>query len=214
MPPARHPGMAEPRLLLTAFSPFGGEAVNPALEAMRRVPRRAGGLEVVTLEVPVVFDACTETVMKAVRGHRPRAVLCLGQAGGREGLSLERVAVNLMDADIPDNAGQAPRDAPIDPEGPAAYFSTLPHRAMLSALYNAGVPAQLSYTAGTFVCNRLLYGLLRALEAEFPRTRAGFLHVPFLPEQAARYRSPVPGMTADEAARGVAACLETLAKEG
>ncbi len=212
MKPVRRERMAEPRVLLTAFSPFGGETVNPALEALRRVPGRVAGLEVVKLEVQVVFDTCTEAVMQAVRACRPLTVLCLGQAGGREELSLERVAVNLMDAERPDNAGRTPRGEPIDPEGPAAVFSTLPHRAMLAALREAGIPAQLSDSAGTFVCNRLLYGLLRALKTEFPAVRAGFLHVPFLPEQAVRHNSPIPGMAAQDVVRGVVRCLEALAE--
>ncbi len=165
------------KILLTAFEPFGGEKTNASLEAMKgiRAPR---GTELIRIEVPTVFGLAGETVLRAVREERPDVVLCLGQAAGRAAVTPERVAINVRDASIPDNAGEMPQDEPIVPGGPAAYFSTLPIRAMVSAAQAAGVPAAISNSAGTFVCNDLMYSLLHSLAAEFPQIRAGFVHVP------------------------------------
>ena len=170
-------------ILLTAFEPFAGEAVNSTqqtLEALgllrERSSARMPGVRGVLL--PVTFADCVPALERAVRETAPSAVLCLGQAGGAEKLAVERVGVNLDDARIPDNAGEQPRDRAIDPSGPAAYFSTLPTRAICEALEAAGLPARLSYSAGTFVCNHLLYGALRMLSGT--GIPAGFLHLPYL----------------------------------
>ncbi len=194
------------KLLLTAFEPFGGDTVNPAWEAVQALDAPEG-IRVVKLQVPTVFGKAAETVLSAVRREYPDAVVCVGQAAGRAVLTPERVAINCRDARIPDNAGQAPTDEPVIPGGPAAYFSTLPLRAMVSAIRAAGVGAEISNTAGTFVCNDLMYGLLHGLAREFPGVRGGFIHVPCLPEQAQRRDGATPSMALDAIANGLTAAI-------
>ena len=196
------------KLLLTAFEPFGGSTMNPAQEAVRLVPERIGDTEIVKLEVPVVFGAAIDTVTAAVEREKPDAVLCIGQAGGRAALTPERVAINVNDASITDNAGAQPIDAPIVPDGPAAYFSTLPVKAMVTAIRQAGLPASLSNTAGTFVCNHLMYGLLHLLATRYPGVRGGFMHVPFAPQQVTD--RPAPSMSVEDIARGVIAAVAAI----
>ena len=152
------------KVLLTAFDPFGGESINPAQEAVKLVPEQIGQVDIVKCYVPTVFGKSVETVSEAIQSYLPDAVLCIGQAGGRPLLTLERVAINLDDAPIPDNAGNQPVDRTIFGDGKNAYFSTLPVKAMAAAIREAGIPATISYTAGTFVCNHLMYGVLYTLE--------------------------------------------------
>ena len=199
------------KILLTAFEPFGGEKVNPSLEAARDVPGTVGGARIVLRTVPVTFAGAADAVIRAIRAERPDAVLCLGQAGGRAALTPERVAINLDDARIPDNGGACPKETPIDPDGPAAYFSTLPVRAMAERIRAAGIPAEVSCTAGTFVCNHLMYAVLRYADTEAPGLAAGFMHVPYLAEQV-KDRPGVPSLTKAEIARGIAAALEAAAE--
>lgn len=198
------------KLFLTAFDPFGGERINPALEAVKQMPDQIGGVQILKLEMPTVFGKSVETVATAIRRERPDAVLCIGQAGGRRALTPERVAINIDDARIPDNEGNQPIDRPIVADGPAAYFSTLPVKAMVQAMREAGVPAELSNSAGTFVCNHLLYGVLHILAREYPGVRGGFLHVPFIPEQAAARPSPVPSLPLAEIVRGLEAAVRAI----
>ncbi len=200
------------KILLTAFEPFGGDSVNPAWEAVRTL-EAPDGAELVRLQVPTVYGLAGDTVLDAVRRERPDAVLCVGQAAGRAALTPERIAINCRDARIPDNAGQQPADETILPDGPAAYFSTLPIRAMTEAIRAADVPAAVSNTAGTFVCNDLMYTLLHGLEREFPAVRVGFIHVPCLPEQAARQEKPTPSLPLTDIVRGLEAALAVLASK-
>lgn len=197
------------KILLTGFDPFGGERVNPAWEAVKLVKAPAEA-ELVRLEVPTVFGRSVATVLEAVRLHRPDVVVCVGQAAGRSEITPERVAINIADASIPDNEGSQPCDAPIVPEGENAYFSTLPVKAMVEAIKAAGLPASLSNTAGTFVCNQLMYGLLYHLSREFSGMRGGFIHVPCIPEQAARMEKPVPSLPLPEIVRGLEEALSVL----
>jgi len=201
------------KLLLTAFEPFGGESVNPALEAVGRVRERIGAVDVVKLTVPTVFGLCVETVRAVLERERPDAVLCVGQAGGRAALTPERVAINCDDASKADNAGNRPQDMPVVPGGPAAYFTSLPVKAMAEAIRAAGVRAEISNSAGTFVCNHLFYGLLRTLERDWPGVRGGFIHVPFLPEQAARQPAPAPSMLLEDIVRGLEAAIAAIGEE-
>lgn len=198
-------------ILLTAFEPFGGEAQNASLEAMRLVPDMVGEIRVVKRELPVAFGASAALLRQAIGGVRPDAVLCLGQAAGRAGLTPERVAINIDDAHIPDNAGDQPIDRPVVDQGPAAYFSTLPVKAMAAAMDAVGVPASVSNTAGTYVCNHVMYSLLHELATVYPGVRGGFMHVPMLAEQAEAYHPPLPGMSADEMARGIRAAIAAIA---
>ena len=194
------------KILLTGFDPFGGETINPSWEAVCRTSAPEG-VELVKLQVPTVFGTSVEVVAEAVRREKPDAVVCVGQAGGRTAVTPERVAVNCMDASIGDNRGFIPKDVPVREGGPDGLLSTLPVKAMVEAVCRAGVPCQLSNTAGTFVCNQLMYGVLLLCREEFPDTGAGFIHLPFLPQQTARkpgYASMSLGdmVTALEAALG------------
>ncbi|MGI6696291.1 MAG: pyroglutamyl-peptidase I [Christensenellales bacterium] len=195
------------KLLLTAFDPFGGEKVNSAQEAVKRVPGKVGDTDIVKLELPTVFGQSIRMLCEGLKKHRPDAVLCIGQAGGRFELTPERVAINLDDARIPDNEGNQPIDQPIEPDGAPAYFATLPIKAMVEAIQEAGLPAAVSNTAGTFVCNHLMYGLLHTLYMEYPGVRGGFMHVPFIPEQTARRTAPAPSLSAQDIARGIEAAV-------
>ncbi|WP_127575187.1 pyroglutamyl-peptidase I [Paenibacillus barengoltzii] len=198
------------KLLLTGFEPFGGEPINPAVEAMRRLQGRViGSFEIVGLELPTVFGQSTERLLAAVQQHEPAVVIALGQAGGREGISFERIAVNLNDANIADNAGNQPVDEPVVPEGPAAYWTTLPVKRMVDRLRNEGIPASISLSAGTFVCNHLFYGLMHHLAVTGKPIRGGFIHVPYLPEQADRH-SGAPSMTLDQLVTGLERGIEVL----
>ncbi len=200
--------MATPTVLVTGFEPFGGEPVNPSAQAVQALHGRVvEGRRVVAAVLPCVFGDALVALERAVRATDPELVLCVGQAGGRGALSLERVAINVDDAPIADNAGARPIDRPIAPEGPAAYFSTLPIKAMVAALRAAGLPGEVSQTAGTFVCNHVLYGLMRTLEGR-AGTRGGFVHVPFLPEQAARHPG-APSLSLERIVRGLELALAT-----
>lgn len=174
-------------VLLTGFQPFGGEQVNPSWHAVSALHgARIAGHRVVARELPVAFGTSLKVLRAALKETLPSLVICVGQAGGRAQLSLERVAINVDDARIPDNAGQQPIDAPVVADGPAAYFSTLPIKAMREALRGAGFPVEVSQTAGTYVCNHVFYGLMHALRRQ--RTvRAGFIHIPYSPAQASMH---------------------------
>ncbi|WOF22081.1 pyroglutamyl-peptidase I [Microbacterium betulae] len=169
-------------VLLTGFEPFGGDARNPSEEAVAEVGREWSGPEtLVTAALPVAFDAAAEELRRLVVQHAPDLVIATGLAGGRDAVTPERVAINLRDARIPDNAGQQPADAPCVEGGPAAYFSSLPVKAIVRAIADDGIPASLSHTAGTFVCNHVFYAA-SGLAAAHPGLRAGFIHVPWSTE--------------------------------
>jgi pyroglutamyl-peptidase len=175
-----------PTVLVTGFEPFGGETVNPSWMAAQALHgREIAAHRVIAAQLPTVFGQSLHALRELLLRHRPRLVICTGQAGGRAALSLERVAINVDDARIPDNVGAQPVDTPVVAEGPTAYFSTLPIKAMLVALTAEGIRAEVSQTAGTFVCNHVFYGLMHELAArrELRGTRGGFIHVPWLPGQ-------------------------------
>lgn len=173
------------RVLLTGFEPFAGDRLNPsALIVEALAGTEIAGAKIEARILPCVFGRAVTELVRAVEATSPRVVIALGQAGGRAGITVERVAINVDDARIPDNAGAQPIDQPIVSGGPAAYFSTLPIKAMVAALQRQGVAAAVSQTAGTFVCNHVFYALCHHL-ADRPSVRAGFVHVPWLPEQAA-----------------------------
>ena len=171
------------KILLCAFDPFGGEAVNPALEAVRSVEFM--GAEIEKCTVPTVFYKSLEIVIKKIEDFSPDAVLMIGQAGGRDKITPERVAINISDAKIADNEGQMPCDEPIVSGAPAAYFTTLPIKDIVLAHIKDGIPSAVSNSAGTFVCNHLMYGVLHYIKEHELSTPAGFIHIPYLPEQAA-----------------------------
>ena len=193
------------RILLTGFEPFGGDSVNPSWEVARALQGEAlAGAHVVAVQMPCVFGQAHEALAAALAAHRPQLVLCLGLAANRSALSLERVGINVDDARIPDNAGAQPIDQPAVPGAPAAYFATLPIKAMVAAMQAEGLPAEVSQTAGTFVCNHLLFGLMHQLRRR-RGVRGGFMHVPLLPEQARS--AGMPGMALADQVRGVRIAL-------
>jgi pyroglutamyl-peptidase len=171
-------------VLLTGFEPFDGETVNPSWQAVRAVADHPPqGIELTAAQLPCVFGDALDALRAAIAETCPDVVLCVGQAGGRPDLTVERVAVNIEDARIPDNAGARPIDEPVVPGGPAAYFATLPVKACVAAVREAGLPASVSQTAGTFVCNHVFYGLMHLAATERPGLRGGFVHVPYAPGQ-------------------------------
>ena len=196
--------MSEPKkkLLITGFDPFGGETVNPSWEAVRLLPEEIGAFSLTKLQIPTVFGLSAETVLAAAEKLQPDVILCIGQAGGRSGVTPEVVAINLREARLPDNAGNQPTDVPVVENGPAAYFATVPVRAMVKAVNDAGISAALSYSAGTFVCNDVLYSLLHHYHGT--ETKVGFVHVPFLPEQA---KENVPTMALEQIAAALTAAI-------
>lgn len=176
--------------MVTGFDPFGGELLNPSWEVCAALDgAELGGARIVAWRLPCAFGAALEALDAGLARHAPALVLCLGQAAGRTDFSVERVAINVDDARIADNLGACPVDVPVVPGGPAAYFATLPIKAMVAALHGAGLPASVSQTAGTYVCNHVFYGLMHRLAAR-PGVRGGFMHLPLLPAQAARRPGP------------------------
>ncbi len=169
------------KLLITGFEPFGGETVNPAWEAVSRLPETIGDYTIYKYRIPVVFGEAANLALSQAEALQPDIILSVGQAGGRAAVTPERIAVNIRDAKIPDNAGNQPVGQWVDPLGDAAYFATVPVEAMAAAIRQAGLPGQVSNSAGAFVCNDLLYTLLRHFHGT--STKVGFLHVPYLPEQ-------------------------------
>ncbi|APV52602.1 pyroglutamyl-peptidase I [Betaproteobacteria bacterium GR16-43] len=193
-------------MLVTGFEPFGGETTNPSWDLCDLLPPSIGGVRVETLMVPCRFRTAIEVVATALQMLNPELLVCVGQAGGRDRLSFERVGINVDDARIPDNAGERPIDQPIAVNGPPAYFATLPVKAMAQAARAAGVPAEVSNTAGTFVCNHLLYGVLHFIALSGMGTRAGFVHVPFADAQVAD-KPGQASMAVATMARGIEAAI-------
>ena len=197
------------KILVTGFDPFGGEKVNPALEAVKSLPSEIHGAEIHWVEIPTVFYKSAEVLETAIVRFQPDAVLCIGQAGGRASLTPERVAINQDDARIPDNQGNQPIDTPIRLDGQAAYFSTLPIKAMVQAIKEEGLPATVSNTAGTFVCNHLMYQALYLADKKFPHMRAGFMHIPYMTEQVIN-KSNTASMNLTDIVRGIEAAIGAI----
>lgn len=176
------------KVLLTGFDPFGKETINPAIESVKNLEGKIiDGYKVEVLEVSTVFDKCIEELEIAIKSIKPDLVICVGQAGGKSRIMIERVAININDARIADNEGQQPIDTSVVEGGNVAYWSTLPIKAIVSELNKAGIPAAVSQTAGTFVCNHIFYGLMHFLETKNKSIRGGFIHIPYLPEQAVNH---------------------------
>jgi len=189
-----------PTVLVTGFEPFGGASINPSWMASQALHGRlVAGHRLIGAQLPTVFGESLHRLRELMHHHRPSLVVCIGQAGGRAALSLERVAINVNDAHIPDNAGAQPVDTPVVAGGPAAYFTSLPIKAMLVSLLGEGINAEVSQTAGTFVCNHVFYGLLHELATrnEWSRARGGLIHVPWVPGQGQ------PSMRLDEIVAGL-----------
>ena len=197
------------KILVTGFDPFGGETVNPALESVKSLPSEIHGAEVHWVAIPTVFYQSAEVLEAEINRYHPDAVLCIGQAGGRASLTPERVAINQDDARIPDNQGNQPIDTPIRLDGQAAYFSTLPIKAMVQAIKEEGLPATVSNTAGTFVCNHLMYQALYLADKKFPHMRAGFMHIPYMTEQVIN-KPNTASMNLTDIVRGIEAAIGAI----
>ena len=197
------------KILVTGFDPFGGEKVNPALEAVKSLPSVIHGAEIRWVEIPTVFYKSAEVLETELVRYQPDVVLCIGQAGGRASLTPERVAINQDDARIPDNQGNQPIDTPIRLDGEAAYFSTLPIKAMVQAIKEVGLPATVSNTAGTFVCNHLMYQALYLADKKFPNMRAGLMHIPYMTEQVVN-KPNTASMCLRDIVRGIEAAIGAI----
>jgi pyroglutamyl-peptidase len=197
------------KLLVSAFDPFGGDVVNPALEAVKLLPEKIGAVEIVKVEIPTVFRKSIDRLVTAMEKEKPDAVLCVGQAGGRFDITPERVAINVDDARIADNEGNQPV-GPIYGDGDAAYFATLPVKAIVKKIREAGLPSSVSNTAGTFVCNHIMYGLLYHIAKSFPRIKGGFIHVPFIPEQVVNRPAPAPYMALADIAKALGEAVKAI----
>ena len=200
------------KILVTGFDPFGGETVNPACEAVSRLPAETGGAEIVKLQVPTMFGRAPEAVLREVERLRPDFVVSVGQAAGRTAITPDRIAINCEEASIPDNAGFQPAGGPVVEGGPDGYFSLLPVKEMAAAIQAAGLPGKVSNTAGTYVCNHLMYHILHACHTRYPGMRSGFIHVPCIPEQQAGHPEWI-ALPLEEIVRGLTAALEVLAND-
>ncbi len=197
------------KVLITGFQPFGGESINPAYEAVKRLPQTIAGASVITKEIPVVFRQGSRAVYEAVQKEQPDVVICVGQAGGRSGITPEFVGINYQDARIPDNDGNQPVGESIQPDGPNAYFTKLPVKAMVAAMKKEGIPAAVSFSAGTYVCNDVMYQLLYDIDREFPQMRGGFIHVPYAEEQV-KDKPNMPALPLATIVRGLEICIRAV----
>lgn len=197
------------KILVTGFDPFGGEKINPALEAVKGLANTIKGAEIKKLEIPTVFGKSAETVKLAIEDFQPDVVLNVGQAGGRFALTPERVAINVDDARIPDNEGNQPIDEAIQQQGKAAYFTQLPVKAMVTAIKAVGLPGAVSNTAGTFVCNHIMYQVQYLIDTQYPTIKGGFIHVPFIPEQVVD-KANQPFMNLTDMTKGLTAAIEAI----
>ena len=199
------------KILVTGFDPFGGEPINPAIESVKRLPDNIAGAEIIKLEIPTVRKKSLEKIEKAINEHNPDVILSIGQAGGRFDISIERVGINLDDFRIPDNEGNQIIDEPIFLDGENSYFVKLPVKAMVQNVQKNNIPASISYTAGTFVCNHVLYGILYLIEKKYKGKKSGFIHIPFLPQQVVDKRN-MPSMELNTIVKGLTAAIEAIVK--
>ena len=195
------------KILVTGFDPFGGEPINPAIESVKKLPDNIAGAEIIKLEIPTV----KKKSIKTIEEHNPDVILSIGQAGGRFDISIERVGINLDDFRIPDNEGNQTIDEPIFPDGENAYFVNLPVKAMVKNVQKNEIPASVSYTAGTFVCNHVLYGTLYLVNKKYKGKKAGFIHIPFLPQQVIDKKN-TPSMELNAIVKGLTVAIEAIVK--
>ena len=195
------------KILVTGFDPFGQDTINPALEAVKQLPNEILGASIIKLEIPTMFHQSANVVNLAIQQHQPDIVVHIGQAGGRFGITPERIAINLDDARIADNSSQQPIDQLIAENGPAAYFSQLPVKAMVANMQEVGIPATVSNSAGTFVCNHVMYGILYMIDKKYPGVKGGFIHVPYTPAQVID-KPEKPSMSVCDIAKGLELCIK------
>ena len=205
------------KILVTGFDPFGGEKINPALETIKRLPDTILGAQIIKLEIPTVVGKSLAKITEAVEKENPDAVLSIGQAGGRSEITVERVGINIDDCRIPDNEGNQPIDEPVVKGGPAAYFVTVPIKAIVENIKAHNIPASISNTAGTFICNHVCYGvahLAAQKTAAGKPMKSGFIHIPFLPEQVIGKPALTPSMSLETIISGITHALEAIVKHG
>lgn len=198
------------KVLVTGFDPFGGESVNPAYEAVKLLPSNIKGAQVITIEIPTVFGRGAEAVEQAIIEHKPNVVINVGQAGGRSCISIERVAINLKEASIPDNDGNSPNGEKVREDGENAYFANIPVKAMVNYVREKGIPSHLSYTAGSYVCNDVMYSLLYMIDKKYPDIKGGFIHVPFATEQVVNKVNNIASMPVETIAKGLEYAIEAI----
>ena len=196
------------KILVTGFDPFGGEKINPAIESVKKLSDTIAGAQIVKLEIPTVCHRSLAVIDQAIQEHNPDVVLSIGQAGGRTDITVERIGINMDDCRIPDNDGQQIIDEPVFPNGPAAYFSNLPIKAMVARIQERQIPASVSNSAGTFVCNHVLYGVRHIIETKYPG-KSGFIHIPFLPQQVIDKKNML-SMSLDSIVEALTAAIEAI----
>lgn len=200
------------KILVTGFDPFGGESENPACNAVKKLEDNINGAAVVKMEIPTVFKKSAAELEKAIEREDPDAIICVGQAGGRPDITVERVAINVDDASIEDNEGNKPVDEIIFSDGQTAYFSRLPIKEIVKNIRAHGIPASVSNTAGTFVCNHIMYSLLYMIERKYPDKLGGFIHVPYIPSQVIN-KANTPSMSTETITKALACAVETVVEQ-
>lgn len=197
------------KILVTGFDPFGGEKINPAIESVKRLPDKILDAEIIKLEIPTVIGKSVDKIREKIKEEEPDVVLSIGQAGGRPDITVERVGINCDDCRIKDNEGNQPIDEKVVEDGPAAYFATIPIKAMVEHIKEGKIPASVSNTAGTFICNHVLYGVCHIKATEYPNMRTGFIHIPFLPEQVTDKKN-MPSMALETIVKGLELAIEAI----
>ena len=198
------------KILVTGFDPFDKDIINPAYEAVKRLPDEIREAKIIKLEIPTSFERSRIAIEEAIEKYSPNVILSIGQAGGRNEITIEKVAINLLEARIKDNDGYQPLDKPIKEDGQTAYFTNLPIKGMVAHIKENNIPANISYTAGTFVCNSVMYNILYLIDKKFPNIKGGFIHVPFLPEQAV-LKNPIPSsMSLDMISKAIELAIEAI----
>lgn len=200
------------KILVTGFDPFGGEPINPAIETVKRLPDKIAGAEIIKLEIPTVCHKSLRVIDEAVAEHDPDVVLSIGQAGGRPDITVERVGINVDDCRIPDNEGNQIIDEPVYPDGPDAYFVKVPIKAMVQKIQSRNIPASISNTAGTFVCNHVTYGVCQLLATKYPGKKSGFIHIPYLPSQVVEKKN-TPSMSLKLLTEGITAAICAIVEQ-
>lgn len=199
------------KILITGFDPFGGESINPALEAVNLLSNKIGNAEVIKLQIPTVFNKSLEVIEKAIKEHMPDIIISIGQAGGRFGITPERISINIDDARIKDNEDNQPVDVKVAEKGENAYFSTLPIKSMVQAMIKEGIPSSISNSAGTFVCNHVMYGVLYMINTKYKNIKGGFIHVPYIPAQVAE-KPNMPSMSIQDIVKALEICVKVASE--
>jgi pyroglutamyl-peptidase len=200
------------KILVTGFEPFAGETKNPSLEAIHQLPDKIENTKIVKASIPTVFRKSIETLKECLEKEKPDVVISVGQAGGRSEITIERVAINVDDASIPDNEGNLPKDQVIFEDGENAYFSNLPIKKIVETIKECKIPASISNSAGTYVCNHLMYSLLYFINKKYKNVRGGFIHVPYLPEQVLNKKN-VPSMSLDNIVLALKCTIKKIIEE-